>query len=142
MLAFQPNTSQRYHWDIPCELEGLVAFTQSLHESLLEAGCSQECLNDLDLVTEELLVNTIRYGYPQGAEEASIEVSLWADAYHVHLVLRDNGIAFNPLEAAERDEDKIGGWGIPLIKTLMDQFDYQRIGEINETTVVRREREI
>ena len=95
----------------------------------------------LYLVTEELLVNTIRYGYPEGAREASIEVSLWADAYHAQLVLRDNGIAFNPLEAAEREEDKVGGWGIPLIKTLMDQFDYQRIGEINEITVVRRERE-
>ena len=141
LLTLQPGTSRHYHWEIACELEALVGFTQSLHLSLRESGCSEECLNDLDLVTEELLVNTIRYGYPKGVLEASIEVSLWADAYHVHLVLRDNGIAFNPLEAAERDEDKVGGWGIPLIKTLMDQFDYQRIGEINEVTVVRRERE-
>lgn len=141
LLALQPGSSRRYHWEIACELAALPGFTESLHQSLRESGCSEECLNDLDLVTEELLVNTIRYGYPEGAREASIEVSLWADAYHAQLVLRDNGIAFNPLEAAEREEDKVGGWGIPLIKTLMDQFDYQRIGEINEITVVRRERE-
>ena len=98
-------------------------------------------MHDLDLVSEELLVNTIRYGFPEAREDALIEVSLWADAYHVNLVLRDNGVAFNPLEAAERDEDKVGGWGIPLIKSLMDHFDYQRIGDINEITIVRRERE-
>ena len=44
-------------------------------------------------------------------------------------------------EADERDEDKVGGWGIPLIRSLMDQFDYQRIGDINEITILRRERE-
>ena len=141
VLTFQPGTSQRFQWDITCEMKALTEFTQSLHKALLESGCSQECLHDLDLVTEELLVNTIRYGFPEGSEQACIEVSLWADAYHVHLVLRDNGLAFNPLEAKEREEDKIGGWGIPLIKTLMDQFDYQRIGEMNEVTLVRRERE-
>ena len=141
VLTFQPGTSQRFQWDIACEMKALTEFTQSLHKALLESGCSQECLHDLDLVTEELLVNTIRYGFPEGSEQACIEVSLWADAYHVHLVLRDNGLAFNPLEAKEREEDKIGGWGIPLIKTLMDQFDYQRIGEMNEVTLVRRERE-
>lgn len=142
LLTIQPGTSQRFHWEIACKMEALTDFTQSLHRSLTDSGCSQECLHDLDLVTEELLVNTIRYGYPNGTERASIEVSLWADAYHVHLVLRDNGIAFNPLEAEEREEDKVGGWGIPLIKTLMNQFDYERIGETNEVTVVRREREI
>lgn len=141
LLTLQPGTSQRYHWEIACRLEALVGFTESLHQALRDSGCSEECLNDLDLVTEELLVNTIRYGFPQGGDRASIEVSLWADAYHVHLVLRDNGIPFNPLEAEEREEDKVGGWGIPLIKNLMDQFDYQRIGEINEITVLRRERE-
>lgn len=141
LLTLQPGTSQRYHWEIPCCLEALVGFTESLHQALRNSGCGDECLNDMDLVTEELLVNTIRYGFPQGSDGASIEVSLWADAYHVHLVLRDNGIAFNPLEAEEREEDKVGGWGIPLIKNLMDQFDYQRIGEINEITVLRRERE-
>lgn len=142
LLAIQPGTSQHYHWDIPCRLEALMDFTRSLHRSLLAAGCSEDCLHDLDLVTEELLVNTIRYGYPDGSEQASIEVSLWADAYHVHLVLRDNGIAFNPLQAEEREEDKVGGWGIPLIKTLMEQFEYQRIGDINQITLLRREREI
>jgi len=141
LLVFQPGTRQRHHWAIPCHLESLMAFTESLHQGLLEAGCTQECLHDIDLVTEELLVNTIRYGFPNGSENSLIEISLGADAYQVNLVLRDNGVAFNPLEAAEREEDKVGGWGIPLIKSLMDQFEYQRIGEINEITVVRRERE-
>lgn len=141
LLAFQPGTSQRFRWDIECSMEGLRAFTQELHSSLVSSGCSPECLHDLDLVSEELLVNTIRYGFPESREDAFVEVSLWADAYHVHLVLRDNGVSFNPLEADERDEDKVGGWGIPLIRSLMDQFDYQRIGDINEITILRRERE-
>lgn len=141
LLAFQPGTSQRFHWEIDCSMDGLAAFTQALHASLVTSGCSPECLHDLDLVSEELLVNTIRYGFPESREDAFVEVSLWADAYHVHLVLRDNGMPFNPLEADERDEDKVGGWGIPLIRSLMDQFDYQRIGDINEITILRRERE-
>ncbi len=141
LLAFQPGTSQPFRWELGCSMADLGAFTESLHQSLLSAGCSQECLHDLDLVSEELLVNTIQYGFPEGAQDAFIDVAIWADAYHVHLVVRDNGVPFNPFEAEEREEDKVGGWGIPLIKSLMDQFDYQRIGDINEITVLRRERE-
>jgi sigma-B regulation protein RsbU (phosphoserine phosphatase) len=118
LLAFQPATSQCHQWTIPCQMESLMEFTKSLHRGLLEAGCTEECLHDLDLVTEELLVNTISHGFPSGSEDSLIEIALRADAYQVHLVLRDNGIPFNPLEAAEREEDKIGGWGIPLIKAM------------------------
>ncbi|MBT9588238.1 SpoIIE family protein phosphatase [bacterium] len=140
LLVFQPDPVQEHHWQIPNRLPELRGFQERLRQTLGEAGCSQEAIHDLELATEELLANTISYGYEEG-QQALIDVSIWADPQQVKILLSDTGKEFDPLQADERPDDKVGGWGIPLIHHLMDEFHYQRVNNSNQVSLLRRERD-
>ena len=140
LLAFQWDTSSEHHWRVPNQLSCLREFQQNLHQALKRADCPDDSIHDLELATEELLANTIQYGYPAGVE-AMIDVTVWADAGQVKVLLRDTGNEFDPLQAEERPDDKCGGWGIPLIQHLMDEFTYERVDEANLITLLRKRRD-
>jgi sigma-B regulation protein RsbU (phosphoserine phosphatase) len=108
-----------------------------LDQILEEAGLSAEDIHDLRLVSEELLVNTVSYGYESGVDDTLVvEVELKGDRRLV-LTFKDEAREFNPLEQAERDplDERLGGWGIPLMKELTDGLKYQRQGMKNVMTV-------
>ena len=88
------------------------------------------------LALEEILVNTISYGYDDDLEH-KIDLGLIADDGKVTMTITDDGRHFDPLQAPEPDLDTplderdIGGLGIHLTKKLMDCIDYRRKGDIN-----------
>src|SRR4051794_8070581 len=101
-----------------------------LHDSV-SRFCQQHKLpaeieDDLTLVLEEILINVIRYGHPEGGKH-DILVRLSLDEDDVVAAVEDDGVAFNPLEAPEPDTDSplekrpIGGLGILLIRSLMNK---------------------
>lgn len=128
----------KFCWDMANSLDELESFHEQLRRCLAEAGCSDEAVGEMELVTEELLVNMIRYGYDEG-ESDRIRAELWAESGEIRLLLDDGGRAFDPLQAEERPEDKVGGWGIPLIRALMQEFQYERRDGRNRVRLVRRE---
>ena len=101
-------------------------------EYLQAAGVDCELVHDLRLVTEELLLNTVSYGYDPGAKD-TLTVHVSRDEESLVLEFRDRANPFNPLEAEERDpdDDRIGGWGIHLMKELTDFLHYSREGDQN-----------
>jgi len=99
-------------------------------------------LLDITLVIEELLVNTITHGYPQGGDGGEIELRLSSTAKTIKIVIKDNGIPFNMLDAEKPDinlplkERKIGGMGIHLVKSLTDKITYERKNGKNILTLI------
>src|SRR5882724_6245277 len=89
-------------------------------------------VNDLNVVLDEMLINTISYGYPEG-QQAEIVVRLSFDAGRVEAEIEDDASAFNPLEAAPSGlglslrERKVGGVGILFVRNLMDEVAYSRV---------------
>jgi anti-anti-sigma factor len=92
------------------------------------------------VVLDELLTNTIVYGFAGrgGGGEASVEVELRAD--RVSVTLTDDGPPFNPLDVAPPapapaglpvERRPIGGLGIHLVRGLMDEVSYQRRADRN-----------
>lgn len=97
----------------------------------------------LNLTLDELLANTIGYGYDDG-EAHAIEVSLMAAPDRVTMIIRDDARPFDPTLAAEPDieadlDDRpIGGLGIHIVRTLMDDVAYRRVDGRNELTLIKR----
>ena len=94
-------------------------------------GLSSEIENDLTLALEEILVNVICYGHPEGGKhEIQIWLSLEQDC--VVATVEDDGMPFNPLEAPEPDlyspmeTRPIGGLGIHLVRNITDGLEYRR----------------
>ncbi len=95
-----------------------------------------------ELALEELVTNTLKYGYDDDAEH-EIEVVARLDDEALTLVVSDDGHEFNPLAEAEPDvtasaeEREIGGLGIFLLKKTMTDLRYERIGNRNVVTAVK-----
>lgn len=93
---------------------------------------SRELIQDIHLVLEEAVSNIIFYGYEERAEESRIDINVDLKEGTLIIEIRDDAKPFNPLEASEPDleipfdEREIGGMGIHLIRTLMDELEYTR----------------
>ncbi len=62
----------------------------------------------------------------------------------IHIEFEDNGIALNPLSAEEPDvslpanEREVGGFGMFMVKKLMDSVEYRREGTKNFSRISKK----
>ncbi len=88
------------------------------------------------LVLEELITNTIKYGY-EDAGQHSIAVDLFLEPSQVVLRLADDGRPFNPLDLPAPQTDgaledrRVGGLGIHLVRSLAANMSYRREADRN-----------
>ena len=91
----------------------------------------EEIMFKLHLAVEEHFANIISYGYTDKGEHR-IKVTLSYDNNTVEIRIEDDGIPFNPEDMETPDVScdiearEVGGLGIHLTKTCMDDFRYQR----------------
>jgi serine/threonine-protein kinase RsbW len=97
----------------------------------------------VSLAIEELVTNSIKYGYDDGGEHViDITISLTSEA--LTMVVVDDGRAFNPLELPPPDtltpiENRpIGGLGLHLLRQLSDDMQYERRDSTNRLTLTKR----
>jgi len=118
--------------------ESFNATMSNLHEMIgfvsscaLSAGVNKYRIKEIELASEEALVNVIKYGYGD-KQDGEILINCFSDNDRFHIHITDRGIPFNPLEVPNPDitldiEDrKIGGLGIFFVKQFMDHIDYKR----------------
>lgn len=97
----------------------------------------------MNLALEELVINVMNHGHDEGVHE--IEITLTSDADGITVDTVDDGRPFNPLtDAPEVDpnaamEDRrIGGLGVHLVRSMMDEMSYRREQGKNHLTLVKR----
>jgi anti-sigma regulatory factor (Ser/Thr protein kinase) len=123
-----------------------ISEVDRLHHSVSqfcrEHGLSSQIEGDLSLALEEILVNVIRYGHPEGGKhEIVVWLSLEQDC--VIATVEDDGVPFNPLEAPEPDlcspieKRQVGGLGIHLVRSITDGLEYRR-NEGRNRLVIRK----
>ena len=90
----------------------------------------------VNLALEELLANTISYGYKDEGSHR-LEIILRLEENALIIIVVDDGIAFNPTQVPDTDnqisidEPEIDGLGLLLINRMMDGIDYQRRANCN-----------
>ena len=94
----------------------------------------------ITLSLDEVLTNVISYGYDDH-DEHLINVTLRSGKGIIEVSVEDDGKPFNPLEFSTPDlkcpldEWPIGGLGIYLVKTYMNELEYERVGGKNRLTM-------
>lgn len=95
-----------------------------------QANVSEELIGHIDLIIEELVSNIVNHAYAKAP--GKIELACGVEQSRFSLIIRDNGLEFNPLTSPEPDvsleiDDRpIGGLGIYLVKQLSSSQSYQR----------------
>ncbi|RLA46398.1 MAG: regulator [Gammaproteobacteria bacterium] len=113
-----------------------------LQQMLENFGVAEEHHMVFALIAEEIVTNIDKYGeLPAGG---IIDISVEASAARVTLEFRDEGVAFNPLQDAQRatlgadiESAEIGGLGVHLVTQLTDEQFYHRIDGHNVLRVTK-----
>jgi serine/threonine-protein kinase RsbW len=121
-------------------LDEIVSVVAALESFVDSEGLDETVRQATELSVDELLTNTISYGYSDAAEH-SISIELNVAGNVLTLVISDDAIAFNPFEQhvpnpnLSIDEQRLGGFGIHLVKEFMDDYAYQRLAGRNVVTL-------
>jgi len=108
-----------------------------------ENNLLQKDIFELNLILDELITNTINYGYSD-SEIHTIEISIEIESGSFLIKIIDDGKEFNPIERENADinvelaDRKIGGLGIYLVKQKIDNITYQRISNKNVLNIVKK----
>ena len=111
-----------------------------------EFGAGENWAPDLvfqvNLVIEEVAINVINYGHDGGLHEIEIALTSELDALTIEVI--DDGRAFDPTEDAKvpdvtlpMEERPVGGLGVYLVRTMMDEMRYRREEGRNHLTLVK-----
>ena len=110
--------------------ENMGAVLAEVEELLAQASCDETAKMQIMMAAEELFVNIAHYAYGGKPGEAVLTMEILQNPERFHMIFRDRGIPYNPLEHEDpditlpADEREIGGLGIFLIKNTMDKMEY------------------
>jgi len=122
----------------------IAAFADTFEHFCTNHAVPQPVIRAFQIALDEVLTNIVDYGEAPVAE-GGIEVALELDPSALHAEIIDGGKAFDPLSSAPPPdldsalEDRpIGGLGVHLVSTLMDEVTYQRSAGHNHLRLSKR----
>ena len=127
---------------ISADLNEIGRVAAALDEAMRASAFSEGVINELQLAVEEAIVNTVVHGYGEAAGDVAVGIRVTDGAVVVRI--EDRATPFDPLTVPEPDCDSdldergIGGLGIYLIRSLVDEVAYRHIDGKNILTLVKR----
>jgi len=136
---------------VPARDAELPRVNEFIHAELDRRLCPVRAQNQLDVAVEELFVNVCHYAYaddvPEARRNVRVTCAYSADPVSLTVEIIDSGVPYDPLakpDAATADEFAsvadipIGGLGILMAKRSVDEMRYERAGDTNVVTIVKK----
>ena len=122
---------------LPAKIENLRKLMQFVSDFAKGEGFTQKRIQEIELATEEALVNIFDYAYPdENIGEVEVRCRMEVNTGLIIEIL-DTGRPFDIQSISEPDlkwnisDRKIGGLGIYLIRKMVDEVQYYRDRGIN-----------
>ncbi len=111
------------------DLYELQSLMHAMTNFLEDHGVEGPPVYRVNLALEELVTNTIKYGYSD-YDPHEINISATIADERVVCVIEDGAREFNPLDQdapeSTSEESKVGGLGIHIIRQMLDSMTYRR----------------
>ncbi|HNN60027.1 MAG: SpoIIE family protein phosphatase [Leptospirales bacterium] len=127
-----------YHIALPARVESVPALRDFVLNACQRHGLAGQDLEDLLLVSDEAATNIVLHAYRKEDDKPTFDCDLEIEAGSLFRIqLRDQGIPFKREEVPGPDirenmaGRRRGGFGVYLIKSLMDSVEYHRKGDTN-----------
>ena len=124
------------------ELREIVAAAAKIDAFCEEQELAPEIAYAVNLSIDEILTNTISYGYDDD-EPHRIEIIVRREADSLVVVIVDDSAPFDLSATPEADveatlEDReVGGLGLFLVHQMMDKVEYERVDGCNVVTLTK-----
>ncbi|MBQ4244811.1 MAG: SpoIIE family protein phosphatase [Clostridia bacterium] len=118
--------------EIPRAVDFVAERTESLSFSFKDR-------NQIEVAVDEIISNIVHYAY--GDKKGKAALKFERDEKGITLTVEDSGMPYNPLEKPDPDitlsaeERGIGGYGIFIVKKVMDEIAYEYSGGKNILTM-------
>ncbi len=122
--------TQKYKLKIPSITENLQMIREFVLKIAAKAGFNEETQEQIALAVDEACTNVIKHAHHHDARRL-MDIQIQTDANKMKITITDKGRGFDITKLKDPDvekfikESKHGGLGIYLIKTLMDEVDYE-----------------
>jgi serine/threonine-protein kinase RsbW len=133
---------------LPAELDSLERLMSFVSSFAGDHGFSKSKIHDIQLATEEALLNIFQYAYPAERKgEVEVTCNMKSDS-ELSIRILDTGIPFDILSLSEPDltcplpDRKIGGLGCYLIRKVTDDVQYCRRGNTNILSLLVRKKPV
>jgi serine/threonine-protein kinase RsbW len=132
-----------YNLHIPSQTENLELIRNFVSGAARKVGFRDEDINKIELAVDEACTNVIEHAY-RHLGKGDIDIAIKIGTRRFTVIVTDKGQGFCWDEVGMPDmkkymaELRVGGLGIYLIKTLMDEVDYHsEPGVKNEVIMVK-----
>jgi serine/threonine-protein kinase RsbW len=129
---------------VKSKTENLSVIRDFISSNALEAGISNEIVDNIMLAVDEACTNIIKHAY-QSYPEGEIVIRVEIDAKKFNILIIDYGNTFDPTIVPKPDlkkyfqEHKVGGLGMYLMRTLMDDVKYKTVpGKYNQVLLSKK----
>jgi serine/threonine-protein kinase RsbW len=122
--------TQRYRLRIPSITENLQMIRVFVLKIAAKVGFNEETQEQIALSVDEACTNVIKHAHHHNARRL-MDIKIETDANKIKITITDKGKGFDITKLQDPDiekyikESKHGGLGIYLIKTLMDEVNYE-----------------
>lgn len=112
-------------------IENIEKVSQFINEEIKKYECSNKTKAEINIAIDELFGNIAKYAYKEKQGKVTIKTYITDSPLALNIIFIDNGIKYNPLEEEQPDitlssnERKIGGLGILVTKSIMDDIKYK-----------------
>jgi serine/threonine-protein kinase RsbW len=127
----------------PAKFDQLDSMRQFAIQAATDIGMDEPTVCAVEMAMDEACSNIIEHAY-EGMETGDIECTCEMDDGTLSIILRDHGCSFDvtaipsPDISAALVDRPIGGLGVFLMRQLMDEIKYERMGELgNVLTMVK-----
>ena len=123
------------------DMDHLEEINNFIEKSLKELDIQGEHCGPICVSLDEAVTNVVMYAYPKTKGNVRITLERINDRVLVEII--DSGAPFNPLKhpvpdvSVSIEKRMIGGLGIHLMRNMMDELNYRRIGDKNCLSLVK-----
>jgi serine/threonine-protein kinase RsbW len=124
-----PKIQKKYQLRIPSQTDNLELIREFVSRVSRKVGFKDDDVNKIELAVDEACANVVKHAYKKD-EKKPIDIVIQIDYQKLTVIVTDRGRGFNPRKVKQPDmkeylaQMRVGGLGIYLMRTLMDEVDF------------------
>jgi sigma-B regulation protein RsbU (phosphoserine phosphatase) len=125
---------------LPNEISQLERLSTFIDNFFADHSLPSNILYAIQLALDELFTNVCKYAYTDASGQHTVAITLRLEPDSIEWTIEDQGVHFDPLQHTEPpplvslEDAALGGQGIHLVKSFMDELHYVRLDNRNRTT--------
>jgi len=135
-------SQNRFELEIESRVENLRIISDFVKNALAQLGVDPAFEYNIQLVVDEACTNIIKHAYAGDVGPIALILEMRED--ELIIIMKDKGKPFDfgsvppPDLAGDLESRKIGGLGIFLMKSLMDEVNYQFDAQLGNELTMRK----